>query len=437
MSSATQQPVARLERLWWLAPGTLFCLVIGLTMLAAAWQGDAEYRLYGTPKYIMPTHVLLAGAAIAAFAIGNWLGTITGRRPSMSPADVDQIIRPYFWATFGLTLFGYAVWIAVGLKNGFSLGTFRELISTDDPLIAGQIREEMFNTVQGITTCTQFGIAAVLLGLWLVCRGQRLLVWPVLLLTVMAAVRALVFSERLALIELAVPATVLTLRMRVLGTRPPSAWRGLLKLAPVGAVAGLFVLFGTFEYFRSWRYYVHEFDSYPQFVVWRMAGYYTTAHNNSAMALDTQPMYPFPYTTVQMLWRFPGLSKTPLGYQNLTGIDPAERHTAMLERYGTPELNNEGGIFQPALDFGVAGIVGFWFVCGVAAGRVYRGYLAGDMASVLFYPLIFLAILETPRFLYLTYPRSLPAMLMLLLVTAAVARARRPAAIPASLPAPA
>ena len=436
MLPETQQPVARLERLWWLAPGTLFCLVVGLTMLAAAWQSDAEYRLYGTPKYITYKHVLLAGTAIAAFAIGNWLGTTTGQRPKMSPAEMDRVVRPYFWAAFGLTLFGYAVWIAVGLKNGFSLGTFRELILTDDPSVAGHIREQMFSTVQGITTCTQFGAAAVLLGLWLAFRRRRFFVWPVLLLMAIAAVRALVFSERLALIELLVPATVLTLRMKVLGAFLPASWRSLLKLAPLGAVAGLFILFGTFEYFRSWRHYVHEFDSYPQFVMWRIAGYYTTAHNNSAMALETQPVFPLPYTTMQMLWRFPGLSKSPLGYQALTGVDPAEQQTQMLERYGTPELNSEGGIFQPALDFGLAGIVGFWFGCGVVAGRVYRGYLAGEVTNTLFYPMIYLAILETPRFLYLTYPRALPAMLMLLFV-AAVVRAQRPAVLPVALSAPA
>src|SRR4051812_29377110 len=50
----------RLQPLWWLGPPMLFCLVVGATMLAATWQSDAAYRLYGTPKFIAAKHLLLA-----------------------------------------------------------------------------------------------------------------------------------------------------------------------------------------------------------------------------------------------------------------------------------------------------------------------------------------------------------------------------------------
>ena len=45
------------------------------------------------------------------------------------------------------------------------------------------------------------------------------------------------------------------------------------------------------------------------------------------------------------------------------------------------------------------------------------------LAGVTMYPLIFLAILETPRFLYLTYPRVLPALVALAVVTVLARRA--------------
>jgi hypothetical protein len=201
-------------------------------------------------------------------------------------------------------------------------------------------------------------------------------------------------------------------------------------------VTALLIFFGSLEYFRSWRFYHDDFDSYAQFTLWRVTGYYTTAHNNSAMALETQPPYPLPYSTVQALWRIPGLAKSPLGYAQLTGVDPVARHQAMLDRYGTPELNNEGGLFQPALDYGLAGFLLFWFACGFVAGRLYRSYLVGTLAGLTLYPLVFIAILETPRFLYLSYPRSLPAITTLLIVTwlSALATHRAPAttAVPAT-----
>jgi hypothetical protein len=131
------------------------------------------------------------------------------------------------------------------------------------------------------------------------------------------------------------------------------------------------------------------------------------------MALETQPAYPLPFATVRSIWLMPGLSETPLAYQKITGIDPAERHERMLEQYGTPELNNEGGLFQPALDFGFGGYLLFWLASGFVSGRVYRHFLVGTLAGLTLYPLILIAILETPRFLYLCYTRAFPGLIAL------------------------
>jgi hypothetical protein len=291
----------------------------------------------------------------------------------------------------------------------------------------------MFVSLRGVTTCTQFGVSAVVLGFWLYFRGQRVVLWPVGLLMTLAVARALVFSERLAMIELAVPAGVIVMRACLLGRPWPALVRRGVELAPIVGLAALLVLFGAFEYFRSWRYYQHQFDSYTEFTLWRVTGYYTTAHNNSAMALATQPRYPLPYVTLRSLWSIPGLDRTPLDYRRLTGIDAAVRHEAMLERYGTPELNNEGGLFQPALDYGLAGLLVFWFGSGFVSGRLYRGYLEGTLAGLTMYPLIVLAILETPRLLYLCYTRSLPSIVMLLMVSWLASRAAGHAEAPAAL----
>lgn len=405
-----------LRRLWWLHPAWLFAAMIGTTALAAAVQSDAAYRLYGAPKFFHAEHLLLAAGTIVAFALGRRLAEATGSAPQTLGEQNDALIRGWFWLTTGLTLLGYAVWLAVGLKNGFSLDTLRSFFSTDDPVLGETIRSEMFVTVKGVTTCTQFGVAAVPLGLWLYFRGERKLIWPIGLLVGLAGVRALLFSERLALIELVVPAAVIALRTRLLGRAVSPAMKFVWQLAPLGGVVALVLFFGGFEYFRSWRHYQKEFDSYAQFTLWRIGGYYTTAHNNGAMALATQPQYPLPYATLRHVWTFPGLASTPLGYTKLTGVDPDARYADMLDRVGTPELNNEGGLFQPALDYGLGGLLLFWLACGFIAGRLYRGFLVGTLAGLTIYPLVLLAILETPRVLYLCYPRSLPALAALVAV---------------------
>ncbi|HEY2410910.1 MAG TPA: oligosaccharide repeat unit polymerase [Pirellulaceae bacterium] len=431
------QPDERLQPLWWLAPATLFCLVVGSTMAAAAWQSDAAYRLYGTPKFIATKHLLLAGGIIVAFAIGSRLASVTGKKPTTTPESAERYIAIWFWISVVLTLFGYAAWISVAIKNGFSLAAFRELLTTDDPHFAEELHLNVFNTVQGVTTCTQFGLAAVPMGIWLFFRGHRQVILAIAGLFGLAFLRAIVFSERLAVIELLVPAAVVTLRMGFLGQRCSGGRRWLFELAPILGIVSLLVFFGGFEYFRSWRYYRYEFDSFSQFILWRFAGYYTTAHNNSAMALETRDTFPLPFMTVQSLWILAGLFNKSLRYTAVTGVDPDSAHLAMLDQFGTAELNNEGGLFQPALDFGLAGMLLFWCVCGFVSGRAYRAFLAGNMIGILFYPLFFLAILETPRFLYLTYTRALPPLAMFLLVAWIAATFRRTSRVPALGPAPA
>ena len=131
------------------------------------------------------------------------------------------------------------------------------------------------------------------------------------------------------------------------------------------------------------------------------------------MALTTQRSYPLPYATIRQLWSIPGLNSTPFGYTEMTGVDPVQQHELMLEKYGTPELNNEGGVFQPALDFGTGGYLLFWFGAGFVGGRLYRHYLVGTLPGLTIYPLVLVAILETPRLLYLSSTRSFPALVAL------------------------
>jgi hypothetical protein len=424
-----------LSRLWWLEPAWLFALVVGGTFLVAAGQSDASFRLYGTPKFIAAKHVALAAAAIFVFAIGCAVALRTGQVPKPTPRRANTIARFMFWITFGLTILGYIAWLLVSIKNGLSVGMLREFLSTDDPEVWETMCKEVFTSWKGVTTMTQFAVAALPLGLWLAMSGNRRALGATGLLMALAAVRAVVLSERLALIELVVPAAVIGLRTLVLGRPLARAQRLMLQAAPVLAVSILLLFFGASEYLRSWRYYRHEFDSFSSFIVWRISGYYTTAHNNGAMALETQEPYPLPYATLRSIWMIPGLNKTPLGYASFTGFDPAERYTEMLERFGTPELNNEGGLFQPALDFGTAGYLLFWLGCGFVAGRLYRHYLVGTLAGLTLYPLIVIAVMETPRFLYLCYTRSFPGLVALAVVLWLVRRrgpqrARLDSAIP-------
>jgi hypothetical protein len=50
-------------------------------------------------------------------------------------------------------------------------------------------------------------------------------------------------------------------------------------------------------------------------------------------------------------------------------------------------------------------MVVFWLVYGWVSGSLYRGFLAGSLSGMAFYPILFLSLLEAPRILYMTSGR--------------------------------
>ena len=426
---AAQSTAARpeiLRRLWWLHPAWPFAGVVGVTILAAWWQDAHAYRLYGTPKYVQFSHVVTAFAAIAVFVLGCAMSHLLRTTPRNQPRSVDGMIVNCFYLFAALTVMGYAVWFGIGFKNGFSPRMAIQLLTEGNIDDVDSIRRDIFPTIPGITTCTQFGAATVLLGSWLFVRGERRRLYiPLAAVFGAAAIRCVLFSERFALIELLLPTVLVALRWRVLGRATSRLVRGALFAAPALGLIGLVLFFGFCEYFRSWSVYQNQFDSFAEFTVWRISGYYTTAHNNAAMALTTNHPRPLPYYTLRAFWEFPGVRTSSFSYEALTGIDMVKSHEAMLERHGTPELNNEGGLFQPALEFGAGGFLIFWFVYGFVSLKVYREYLAGTLAGIVLYPLVYISILETPLVLVLFYPRMLPSLTALLTVTWLASRVGR------------
>src|SRR5207244_9947781 len=143
--------------------------------------------------YVTAKHVLLAIAAIAAFGLGYQLSQSTGHIPRATPRRVHRVVRYAFWLTTLLTLVGYAAWLGIALRNGLTLDMLREFFTTDDPQVWETLSKEVFVNWKGVTTASQFSVAAVPLGVWLYFQGQRVLVWPLILLLALAAVRAVAF----------------------------------------------------------------------------------------------------------------------------------------------------------------------------------------------------------------------------------------------------
>jgi hypothetical protein len=72
-----------------------------------------------------------------------------------------------------------------------------------------------------------------------------------------------------------------------------------------------------------------------------------------------------------------------------------------------PEFSNPSGIFPYFLDFGIAAYL-FWICCGIFAGFAYQAFRRQSLGGLLFYPFLFVGLMEVCRVPYLTAARALP-----------------------------
>jgi oligosaccharide repeat unit polymerase len=246
-------------------------------------------------------------------------------------------------------------------------------------------------------------------------------------IVVLAALRAFYFSERLAILELVVPIAVVIAASLSL----QQGWRRrvLRFMPPIGLVAVIGV-FGVFEYSRSWTYFrQHSSESYLDFVLSRFAGYYSTALNNGHLVLQHLDWTNrLPYDTLEAFWIAPGIEQADL-YARLGGhVGPYARDTPhslydwTLYQFGSLEFNNQSGYVGPFIDYGVVGGLIYFLLVGLIAGYLYRRFCRGDAFGVLFYPVVFVGLLEMPRYLYWAQGRAAYAWMGLLIVALLVSR---------------
>lgn len=406
-------PTAFRRRLWWLQVSgiTVFVIVVP-ALLAYLLSPDQYLRNWRTPKLfdgwslarnLLGAACILLGAAIAA-------GTTRRHRVVVRPpASLLRWRKRCFDVTWTLTLLGTALLFLNAVRNGVTVGEITSLLSGDAG-VATAIKQQRFRLIPGLTTLTQFGAAAAVLAGWLPRAewpGVRRRFWVLVLL---AATRSVLMSERLAVIELLVPFGI-----AVACRRYQAGWRPSARVA-LAPVLGLFVLvsgFTAFETTRSWGYYSGNDQSLVAFGVTRLEGYYVTAYNNAELNWRfREELYPLPYNTLEFVWQAP-LVSSALDYEEVTGVDPRVRYTELLTQEVNPEFANPGGLGVVFADWG---LVGGSLVCaglGFVARRCFDSMLAGRELGELLYPLVALALVELPRFWYLTSGRLFPSLVAL------------------------
>ncbi|MEE8868684.1 MAG: O-antigen polymerase [Acidipropionibacterium acidipropionici] len=396
----------------WLNPAAVILGFTGVLSIITVSLSDSMFEEWGAPKYFDNPHAFLTWVGIAALLLGIMFGS--SRSPRGAETDGygndEELIERWYKGTGGLVLLGYAAWILIALARGIDVSLFQAVLDRDLGAISSL--KGYLAPVGGITTLTQLSGIVSAIGAHRFCRTRR--VGRLWVFVVLAGVfRALFYAERLALMEVLIPAIlIMVLELRFFGVH-----RRLTRWLPALGLVALVVVFSTSEYFRSWVFYSKVTDlPFVGWVLLRLVGYYATSFNNDALYYNLGSAVGHdPYYTFSFAYDFPGMS-TVFGRPEVRGNDVSQWWMNELQMYANEEFNNTGSFLVPMADLGIAGGVVFWILVGAAIGKMYRRARSGSEVGVIAYSVLFLGLLELPRFTYWTLGRFFPVIVAVVLM---------------------
>lgn len=405
----------------WLNPAAVILGFTGSLSLITAGLPDSVFEEWGVEKFFDRSHLLLAWVGIGALVIGIMIGSTrtaagTGAEAGVLPhhdpegRHHDELLEKWYRGAGILVVGGYLAWLVIGLARGVSIALFQDVLDRDLGAISSL--KGYLAPVGGVTTLTQLAGIVSAIGAHRFCSTRRIGgLW--IFVVAAGAFRALFYAERLALMEVLIPAGVVL----VLEAGFFTARRRLTRWLPAFGLGGLVVVFAASEYFRSWIFYADVTDlPFHRWVLLRLVGYYATAFNNNALFHDLgssvghDPYYSFPFA-----YDFPGVSAI-FGRPEVGGADVSDWWMGQLQLYANEEFNNTGSFLVPMADLGVVGGALFWVIAGIVIGRIYQRARSGCEVGVIGYSVIFLGLLELPRFVYWTQGRFFPAVVAIALM---------------------
>jgi hypothetical protein len=416
------------SELWWLRPAPLVLLVIVPLYLSFLWF---DYENVVPRRYIPNANYAWGLVLLLALALGCTLGA--GLRPGPDefalnrPSSARHSMRIPAWITgplLGFTLLAYIIWFGPLLADP---RVVFEVFNGDRDNV-----RDVLQTMPGVTTLTQCGAAFVVLvtikryseegaALW-----ERLSVWLVFML---AIGRALMWAERLAVLEILVPWAVTTAAFYRFNSLKVAR---LAVLLPVIAPLFLFFAFAGTEYFRSWRFYQDYYDSIWQFTYERLMTYYAVASNSGIGLLEE--MHDWPRYTGRFVFEW-AYTMPKLGRILIDSFgDARQNFAAFLLDYGDKEFNNPSGLFPIVYDVGYFGSALYFLVVGMLVGIARQSYARMQPFGLMFYPFCVLFILELLRFNYLAASRFVPiaaSLVVALYLIYELPRKRQPQKLPA------
>jgi oligosaccharide repeat unit polymerase len=388
--------------IWWLKPSRITLIWMAVLLVSMLTSADAYAEIARTRKYIDwgTTSVLMLG--LAAF----WLGCVLFERS----APTHRALSVYAWLAddrsvlwlstllLAATVMAYLIWLGPALNPA-------TLIAILTAEFGSEYGRKVTSQIAGLTTLTELGMPLAVLATLRCLRGRvrERAFWLGIIgvLFVLAALRALIWSERIAVIEVAIPAATTLILFTYRGQR----WFGYI---PVVALALLVGIFAAFEYFRSWTFFSAWGENYLAFAVGRLFSYYSTSFNNGAAYMQLVPPSYVPVNFARFIFEFPnpfsdGLRQYAAAYD--------DQLATFFTDYLNPEFNLLSGPGAVIADFGpYLGCFGLFLLGGIA-GALYASYVRLGIAGLVLYPVWLVGLLDFGRTLYWPQGRVIPAVL--------------------------
>jgi hypothetical protein len=393
--------VFQLRPAWWIHP-TWVLLLIGLpSLLLTLSEGPAGLIYF--KNYVdnyTRYNCVTAVASLLALTCGTLLCTVFAAPPNRAVAAIDPRRARLVLRWLGVVaLAAYVLLLWPWLSHP-------EIVWQALQGLGAEEAKQSMDRMPGITSFTN--IAPLFCAVW---AGARLdpqfrptagLKWIFAGLALFTLARAVVGSERLALVEFVAPLVL---------AQAAFHWpRSFLRAAfPVLGLIAFVAYFAASEFIRSWQYYQFRLnDQFWEFSILRLVGYYSTSLNNGMGMFQLHSPMGVPYFTASALAKLPIWPL--LGTQ--AGSISDDIWAVYLFEFGNAEFNNLSGLFAPLIDFGLVLGLLVMGVIGIVVGLLYRGYARGRIAGLLLYPTCYIGTLEIIRLFYFGESRVVPVLLV-------------------------
>jgi hypothetical protein len=395
---------------WAFSPWSLLLSLPLPIFIVSVLQGPEVFARLGQPFFLNQTYYLLATCTFFILLFVFAINTRNRHVPIRIgiPSDLLVRLRNAKNALTFIVFAAYGIWALSGISKGLSFGILFDALNGNNGAI-WKLKTEVLAPISGVTSwvalATILGPLAIIF--WRV-TGERQLVLLGSLVFV-TVLRSTFFSERLALVEVAISCLIaysVTTEELIWPVRNLKNY--LLTLSV--AFSLYLAFFSATELIRSWVYYSTRTQvSVIQFSFERIVAYYSTALNNGALYIDVNKYVWSPFDLIQGTFDNT-LASSSIAFLGGTGVD---KFSNALVYRSNPEFNNVSGLLITNSSLGILGSWVFWIFISVLTVSVYNRAAAGSLIAFFAYPIFVVGVLEVVRIFYFGQTRIVPNLLAL------------------------